>query len=365
MKITRIFQLLEGNLIEDRIQNTLQNIIKNSKTEKIVKLNFFIGFDKQDEFSNISDEIRNIVKMIFNKEIPALTFISQDNFSNDDIIIECQSINKSDKKINYKTLLNHHYVTITDEESTEIISGGIQFNENSLLMASQRAFDFAEQILMAEDMNFGHIYRQWNYIPNILASSKFDGDSVQNFMIFNQIKELFYEKPLFKNGFPTTSNISCNFGGTTIDFIAVNSSNKHTYPIDDAIHQNMSPLESESNATLIESHNDKTIWFSGIKDDSKHNDIEKQTMKCFHNLFNIIDNKNLKENGVDNLLNQNFKDNFNTLRVYIKKEKDFIKASNIINDVLPNIPCIFIKAENIYKESLIEIEGTSTIISDI
>ena len=117
-----------------------------------------------------------------------------------EIALELTTYNIDADIIEYKRVLNHPYVVVNHPAGKEVISGGINMHEADFLLATQKAFDFAEQILMAEEMDFGHIYHQWNHIGSPLLMLDNSYGSQQNYQIFNEIRAIFYEPLLFTNG---------------------------------------------------------------------------------------------------------------------------------------------------------------------
>ncbi len=357
MRNFSVFNLEEGEYFGKRVKSILTDIKKSLEGQKLIKIDVFLHSVNTEEYMNNCDVITSHIKEVFTNEIPAVTYISNTPAFNKVAIFSCQSISDSSVKVNYKKLLNHPYTTIEHTDGTELISGGIHFNENSSLLNFQRAFDFAEQLLMAEDMNFGHLYRQWNYIPAINNISDFNNASKTNFEIINELKGIFTDETIYKNGYPSVSDIGINLGGITIDFMALSNYSQSSHLDMDSDYY----LPFSEIAKFINLEN-KEIWVSGSClnfDTSK--DIEKQTLKALNETFKLIENKNLESSNINFDKSNNFKTGFKLIKAYVKFETHNQEVQKIIHSVLPDANCIIINTEFFNKDKLIELESFTTL----
>jgi enamine deaminase RidA (YjgF/YER057c/UK114 family) len=378
MRSIQVYNPDKGKSFEIKVINTLNNIIKNTANKHVVKLDFYIDSNSQEDFQNEYGEIKSIIKDLFKDKTPAFTVISQAPEENKELIVVCHSYEKN-LNIKYKSILDHPYVTVLHNNGLELISGGIQFSEDPFLLGTQRAFDFAEQILMAEDLNFGHIYRQWNYIPDILHISSMGGSDKQNYQIFNEVRSIFYEQPLFKSGFPAATGIGCKYGAVTIDFIAFENHTENIKSIESSIQRNAfeysndvligctlngsiekaAPLFERAKYSNIDS---KEIWISGTasieSQETKFlDDIEKQTLHTLKSIFSLIDNTSLSHNDIISSSEKPLKDCFQEMVIYVKHQSDIPKVKEIVTHSLPTTPCLFLNADICRDNLLVEIEG--------
>ncbi|MCW3785144.1 hypothetical protein [Plebeiibacterium sediminum] len=357
MRNYKIFNLQEGESFVSRVKSTFLEIQKQLADKTITKLDIHIHSTNAETFKDECDILSAAIKESFKNKIPATTFISNHPADNNDVLISCQFYTHSSEKINFKKILDHHYVTIEHKNGIELISGGIHFNENSILLNIQRAFDFAEQLLMAEDMNFGHIVRQWDYITAINENSEYDGSSKNNLEIFNEIKSFFLEESLFKNGYPSVSDNGIYQGGIVIDFMAFNNYEHFTSVNIKSDYY----LPFSDQAKYLYTDKDE-VWISGSclnYDTSK--DIEKQILKALEETFKLIENKNLVASNINIPEPYNFKDGFKLIKAYVRHESYNKEVKDIIHSVLPNTECIIINTEFYSKDKLIEIESFTSI----
>lgn len=78
-------------------------------------------------------------------------------------------------------------------------------------------FGKAEEILKAEQMSFGDIVRQWNYLERI--TDIVHGN--QCYQDFNDIRSQFYASSEWTFGYPAATGIGTQHGGILVDFNAV------------------------------------------------------------------------------------------------------------------------------------------------
>ncbi|MCS3200603.1 RidA family protein [Candidatus Bacteroides intestinigallinarum] len=73
---------------------------------------------------------------------------------------------------------------------------------------SEQAFRKAEEILKTEQMNFGDIVRQWNYLENITDIAHGN----QCYQDFNDVRTLFYASSEWESGYPAATGIGTQHG---------------------------------------------------------------------------------------------------------------------------------------------------------
>ncbi|TLX77135.1 hypothetical protein E9993_05480 [Labilibacter sediminis] len=352
MRIIGNINSQEGNSFEAKVRNTLFAINKKTSDKAVVKLCFYLNSSKAENFSDEYNTISDIIKDIYKKDIPAYTIISQAPHNEDNFAIEYQLwSNKNDLK--YKSILKHPYVTISHNNGFEIISGGIQFSEDSLLFSTQRCFDFAEQILMAEELNFGHIYRQWNYIPQIGGTSNYDGNNKPCEQVFNEIKEFFYEAPLFVSGMPLETNSECKFGNVTIDFYAFSNHLDVTKTIRN--------IDNLACGKYIETEN-KEIWLANAastKQDiaNSSDDVEQQTLSTLQALLEHIESSNLERNKITISDQTPLKEHFKSVKIYVKNKTDINKVHKLVTESIRNADIQIVNTEFSIENLLVDIEG--------
>ncbi len=385
---------MEVIVVNERFNGSLENQVKQALTslkrdiqekgyniKSIIKLNVFIKTDGEVEFFEIKEEIETLISKLFPENIPAYTIISQPPLAGNSILLEGYVLEKkAGLKIERYKLSKHHYVVVSYSKGKrrEIYSGGITIDKSrDFISDCQNAFDFAEQLLMKEDMNFGNIVRQWNYIPSILSVNKFENGSLQNYQIFNDIRALYFDPEMFKNGFPAATGIGANYGSVIIDFIAVNSEDETTViPIKSPVQQNAYSYsekvlegealsgESGKKPPLFErgklvSYTDRNyVFISGTASIKGENtistgDVEEQTKITIDNIKELTVKKNMESIGVAG----DDTPTYDYVRVYMKNRTDFKVVKKIVEQQMKVKDIIYVEADICRNNLLVEIEA--------
>jgi enamine deaminase RidA (YjgF/YER057c/UK114 family) len=385
---------MEVIVVDERFNGSLENQVKQALTslkrdiqekgyniKSIIKLNVFIKTDGEVEFFEIKEEIETLISKLFSGNIPAYTIIGQPPVAGNSILLEGYILEKkAGLKIERYKLSKHHYVVVSYSKGKrrEIYSGGITIDKSrDFISDCQNAFDFAEQLLMKEDMNFGNIVRQWNYIPSILSVNKFENGSLQNYQIFNDIRALYFDPDMFKNGFPAATGIGANYGSVIIDFIAVNSEDETTViPIKSPVQQNAYSYsekvlegealsgESGKKPPLFErgklvSYTDRNyVFISGTASIKGENtistgDVEEQTKITIDNIKELTVKKNMESIGVAG----DDTPTYDYVRVYMKNRTDFNVVKKIVEQQMKVKDIIYVEADICRNNLLVEIEA--------
>ena len=352
---------------------------KTLKPENLVKLNVFIHAEENAEFLEIKKDVRHLIEEIYKKDIPAFTIIAQPPLSGNEVLLEGHVLKtREGVKTERHKFGKHPYVVVSYNggKRREVYSGGISFDDGSdFILDCQRVFDFAEQLLMKEDLKFGNVIRQWNYIPSILSEKKVGNNVLQNYQIFNDIRALHYIPELFGNGFPAATGIGCNAGNVTIDFIAVHSEEDTTVmPLKNPFQKNaydysgkvlkgeplsagrmMPPLFERGK--LVRYPDRDYIYISGTasirgeRTVSEH-DAKEQTKITLENIKELTGIKNLSD------LDVNINDHplYDYVRVYVKSEEDYIEVKRTVEENMDARNIVYVKGDICRNNLLVEIE---------
>ncbi len=230
---------------------------------------------------------------------------------------------------------------------------------------------------MKENMTFGNIVRQWNYIPSILSVNKFENSTLQNYQIFNDIRAFYYNPGSFKNGYPAATGIGSGYGSVTIDFIAVNSEEDiSVMPVKSPVQQSAynyteKVLEGEALSTesgkkppLFErgkliSYPDKNyVFISGtasIKGEKTISvgDVKEQTKITIDNILELTMKKNMESIGVMG----DDSPTYDYVRVYMKNRDDFNEVKQVVEQQMKVKEIIYVEADICRNNLLVEIEA--------
>ena len=242
-------------------------------------------------------------------------------------------------------------------------------------------FNLVDKTLQKEGFEFNEIVRQWNYIENITMLDDISNKQLQNYLIFNDIRTLFYEKSNFINGYPSATGIGIENGGCTIEFIALKQKNGNSvFPI--------------TNSLQVDAHNysEKVLVGNSIAEVKKvttpkferaktlhlnefgllfvsgtaaivgeltvfPENVEKQTITTIENIEHLISVNNLIKNKIV-ITHQPKLINY---RVYLKNESDYDKVKLLCDAHFGIKNGIFVKADICRSNLLVEIEANYSI----
>ena len=385
MEIIVVAEQFKGSL-ENQIEQSLIRLKKDiqkqgQKIGNIVKLNVFIKTEDNIEFFEIKEEVDQLVNKIFKGNIPAFTVIGQPPLSENNVLLEGYFLkNSKDVKIERHKFSKHPYVVVlyNNGKYREIYSGGISIDTSrDFIFDCQSAFDFAEQLLMKEDMNFGNIVRQWNYIPSILSVNKFENSTLQNYQIFNDIRAFYYNPEYFSNGYPAATGIGTSNGSVTLDFIAVNREGDiSVMPIKSPVQQSAynyteNVLEGEAlsaesgkkpplfeRGKLISYPDNNYVFISGtasIKGEKtiSAGDVKEQTKITIDNILELTMKKNMETIGVMG----DDSPTYDYVRVYMKNRDDFNDVKQVVEQQMKVKDIIYVEADICRTNLLVEIEA--------
>jgi len=371
---------------ESKLEKSLNALKKNiiekySSLNGLIKLNIFLNSRNDAEFFDLREEAVSLIEDIFEGNIPAYTIISEPPLSGNDVLLEGKVMNAGPSvKIERHTFNKHNYVVVSYDEGKrrEMYTGGIASSpSDDFIFGCQKVFDFAEQLLMKEDMTFGNVVRQWNYVPQILDMNKMEGRLLQNYQIFNDIRAFFYNPELFRNGYPAATGIGSGNGSVTIDIIAVMVDDEKTViPLKNPGQQNAysysekvlagEPLSTETGkkpplferGKLVRYKDEEQIYVSGtasIKGEQTVaiDNVKEQTEVTIDNIMELTSSENLERSG----LKINAAPVFDYVRVYVKNKNDYSIVKSVVEEKMNTKNIVFVEADICRDNLLVEIEA--------
>ncbi len=367
--------------VEGQVDECIRSIgkIVSDEGNRVLKVAFFIDVHNEEDFFGLKNLIACKMNEGFNVPYPH-SVIAQPpiNCKIAAEICYIDSTNKSYIKINYKTYKDFNYSLLTMGDVKEVISSGITFYDGSLPIYHQmlKSFNIMEEILAIEGMDLSNIVRQWNYIEDIIGEKVHNGKNMQNYQQLNDVRELFYRKCNFINGYPSATGIGMKTGGAVFEIIAssqregiisiTNLEQIEAYKysqkilVGEAISElNVKATPKFERAKLVTANEAKEIYISGtaaIKGEETLGigDVGKQLDIIVDNINKLLDAGNLSKQGV--FVKEAFME-YSSLRIYIK---DRSSAEEIEMAIAQNYPCVkvlIVVADICRSDLLIEIEG--------
>jgi hypothetical protein len=366
---------------KEELPNCLFQIKELEKERgEVFKLNIFVdSIDAEDFYSKrtvLSSDLYNF----FKDRCPAFNILAQKPFSHSGILIEAGFIGKKECSIGYKEHKGRTYVVIQDLYHKGIWAGGLGHPSTTGNVEEDSKIAFREMIdlLKHEGISINNVIRQWNYIGEILRVEKVESEVVQNYQVFNEVRNLFYSRYRKVPGYPAATGIGSSFPGVSIDFyaiqeisdinnVAINNESQHNpyaYGQDvlvgtSILNQKVKQPPQFERSRLISTPRNATLFLSGTasiigQETIGCGDLRKQIQTTIDNI-RILGGSSRLGAYIDK---ERFASKrYGVLRVYVKNEEDFIEAKQICNKLHPNVPIAFVKADVCRDDLLIEIEG--------
>lgn len=351
--------------IYDQVDECMGKLKNCCLPENIYKLNFFVSTSDSDDYHNIQSYISENILQTRGSEI-LVNIIAQAPFTRK-VILEVFIFDSRNWK---KELIDHPdgKAILFSSANTRFVLGAVQANGNhNCLDQSEKCFSAIQDILAMTSFTMNNIIRQWNYIQDII---RFDGSN-QNYQDFNDVRSKFYADVFVQTGYPAATGIGMNEGGVIIEFIAKQSDEAISFPIDNP-EQTAAHLYSEDvlignccdkttpkfeRARFLEFLDRQMIFISGTASILGEKTIgigdpEEQTRVAISNIKRLYSAENLLRNSI-----KTEKPVFNHCRVYISHESDFAIIEKTCKDLFDDIPMVFIQANICRDNLLVEIEG--------
>ena len=209
----------EGNSWEQMAEELLSSAVRE---ERMVRLVLFTRCTDNQEYKFQRSFLEQWVERHFVSPRPVVSLVAQKPLVAN-LVLEVHSlVEATDEALTIEeqfTSSSVRYLRITTAHYTEIIAGGLCADDLNLPVReqSEQAFRKVEEILKAEQMNFGDIVRQWNYLERITDITHGN----QCYQDFNDVRTLFYASSAWESGYPAATGIGTQYGGILIDFNAV------------------------------------------------------------------------------------------------------------------------------------------------
>lgn len=161
-------------------------------------------------------EFTRILKRDFVGEVPALTVVTQPPADRSPLLAETWSVREQEKDCcRFLTAGNLPHVVIGKDGITELWTSGI------VAGSPEEAFESLSRLLDGLHFSFDDIFRQWNYVGNILEEKSVNGKTIQNYQHFNDIRAIYYQRKHDRSQFPAATGIGMDNEGVCIDLVAI------------------------------------------------------------------------------------------------------------------------------------------------
>ncbi|MBL7113374.1 MAG: hypothetical protein ISS19_15665 [Bacteroidales bacterium] len=387
MKLSVVaFEANAGDSLEEQVSNCLDQLnvfISNASftLKNIISINFFLSAGNAKVYHDLTrklgkclpDQIRTGVPVAFLAQAPANgAFVSSEVYF---------IANLGDSEVIAKTEEGNLYLVIQNEKGKKlVIANGIgRENDNkSITEDAEKVFGVMEKILQAEGLDFSHIFRQWNYIEDIIVVESNERNS-QHYQQFNNVRSNYYSRANFKQGYPAATGIGIRAGGVMVSFFAASPVGYRTLAVEnplqkaafeytekvlvgDAEYRGSSKCTPKfARAKFVANNESEQVFISGtasIREEVTvgENNIARQTKITLDNIQNLICQETLSAlEKVDRELPQ-----IEFIRVYIKYPEDYLVVKEICERHLPGVPGIYVVSDMCRENLLVEIEALAT-----
>jgi len=354
-----------GTFFEE-LQNCLLQLNNINSEKKVFKLNFFIEAKSKEEYIHFQQIIHSEVFSLFSDEI-LLSVLAQPPVSGKLIVEACFY----DPNFWNTTFVSkgENGAVLFQQYKSKILIGNVQsYESESCRFDSEKAFSRLNEIFNSINFEMNSIVRQWNYIENILG---FDGIE-QRYQEFNNVRSVVYGDSFKEKGYPAATGIGMNLGGIIIEFIAIQSSDLVTLPIDNpdqvAAHSYskkvlvgdecvLKTTPKFERARYLELFGKKIIFISGTASILGERTVGAgdpaiQTEATINNIKQLYSQEIACRISTGDL-----QPKYGHARVYIKDRNDFAAIKKTFRMHFGNLPVVYIVADICRPDLLVEIEG--------
>jgi enamine deaminase RidA (YjgF/YER057c/UK114 family) len=365
--------------IEDEWKECLEQIkISIYAGLKPLKLNIFTHLPDLQTYLDARGIIVNSIQETLAACVPAVNVSVHPPAGEWKVAVEATFLDEASAIVQYKTFRGISYVVAASDDRQELWAGGISAYDHfsDTRKAASAAFDLAIALLASENMSADNIVRQWNFIGNILGIN----DGIQNYQVFNEVRNDYYAKFRKIAGFPAATGVGMRHGGVILDFCAIahgpetiikpvdnpNQVNAYNYGQQVLIGKNMAGVKHPpqfERALLISGIKETILHISGTasivgQETIGRGDVEKQTAVTIENIEKLAGAAGLLADG-NGLCHK--KNSYTFFRVYVKNEDDFNAVQKICGLHFQDIPVLYVMADICRDDLLMEIEAEAVL----
>lgn len=371
----------EGS-IEDEWKQCLDQVIQTGSSGLIpVKLNVFVDLPDFESLLRSKKIISDSVIDSFGSSCPAINISVLPPEKPWKIAVEGTFTSKHSAKVTGKIFQSVPYIIIESDGLKEVWAGGVSSYRytDDTRKAAEAAFELMVAILENENLSLNNLVRQWNFIGDILTMK----NGFQNYQIFNEVRNEFYQKYRTVAGYPSATGIGMKYGGVVLDFCAIdadkslqikaidnpNQVNAYNYGQQFLVGLSKKSIKVKhppqfERALLLAGRREAILHISGTasiigQETMGKGDIREQTLVTLENIKKLTDTERISQLISRPLL---YRNKFTFFRVYIRDRNDFGIVRDICNEHFPDVPAIYIEADICRNDLLMEIEAESELI---
>jgi len=359
----------EGGAGEDQARACLAPL--ESDSHRVAALTFFVDAVDTGSYRTIRDAILARVRETFGDTVPPTSVVAQAPEGGLHVALEAALVDES-QALERRSHEGHPYSVVLGDHGRAVFGGGFasDLDETHPAERARQAFAAAEAVLAREDLTFGHVVRQWNYLEGMLDLRLAKGQEIQGYQALNDVRTLVYDRAEFHVGYPAATGIGQAAGGVILEFLALDASpdidvaavsnpkqiDAHAYSDDVLIGEALPEIPGKASpkferAKRVARGADEIVFVSGTasilgEESVALGDVAGQTRVTLDNIAALVANRPLTR-----------------LRAYVKRTEDIPVVREVCEAAYGSIPAIYVTADVCRDELLVELEG-SLVVSD-
>lgn len=197
----------------------------------LVPIKIYISFNAytQQSLEELQKTTFNQLESVFNEQCPAFCAVVQPPENERFLCAEIILAPRKGIRFTFQDSLPQ--VIVVQEGNRELWSSAIvdsyaNHSHHHAENSARKCFEGVRSLLELNGMGFDHIFRQWNYIGQIVEIQEEDHKNLQNYQVFNEIRSEYYQRKRNHDTYPAATGIGMQAEGIAIDFVAVSNIGK-------------------------------------------------------------------------------------------------------------------------------------------
>lgn len=368
IKKTYIKQISQAIDFEDALQEVFVSL--KPFCDKAFKLTAFVHAQQADDYKNKHRQLAAAMQSCFGKDCPTWSMISE---APKDAAL-CIVLQVSDAPKKHVDFHGLPIVILEQNTEKELWASGLSSLHEDMKISANAVFEQLLGVLSEAGFEFDDLVRQWNYIGEILKMQTKDGVCSQNYQVFNDIRNDFYQRYKRTSDFPAATGIGMKTQGVIVDIFARKSGvQEQSLPLRSKVQKN--PF-AYNDAVLVGDKTDKKpplferarmlwdgcqaqIFVSGTASIKNQEtiaigDVGAQTENTIQFIKELVSSKNIRDNYPHIHAERCI---YHRVRVYVKRRDDFETVYKICAAHFPEHVINMVEADVCRDNLLVEIEA--------
>lgn len=193
----------------------LKDLAESGKS--LIKVYIALSDKAEPNPSDFQERLAKRLGELLYGRVPAITAVIQPPTDNSLLLAEIWCVEDA-VPCQFLRIENLPHVLVEKDGLRELWTSGF-FSENFEI-----PFEKLTRTLESQGFSYDDIFRQWNYVGDILEEHSVDGKIIQNYQHFNDIRAIHYRKKQDRIQYPAATGIGMRHSGLCIDVVAVKTS---------------------------------------------------------------------------------------------------------------------------------------------